>query len=117
MYINTENLIVAEIKQPNEVLSIDVSFAKLHILPKGATEISSATASAVRWKRKTPDIKEQADNFLVSTEPTILPPHKTSVRVLLTGGESNYDYKVTVLVTFDNSTKLEREIFVRVREN
>lgn len=117
MYINTENLIIAEVKQPNEVLSMDISFGKLHVLPSGATEITEAIASAVRWKRKVPDVKEDAESFLVSTTPTILLPNKTSVRIALTGGEHNYDYKVTVLVTFDNLSKLEREIFVRVREN
>lgn len=117
MYINTENLILAEVKQPNEILTMDISFGKLHILPSGATEITTATASAVRWKRKVPDVKESANAFLVSTTPTILTPNKTSVRIALTGGEHNYDYKVTVLVTFDNSARLEREVFVRVREN
>jgi len=116
MNIGNKN-IIAEIKQPNEILSVDISFGKLHVLPRGAKEITEATASAIKWKRKVPNETSEANDFLVSTTPTILTPNKTSVRVLLTGGTDNYDYKVTVLVTFDNSTKLEREIFVRVRED
>lgn len=116
MNIGVANLI-SHIKQPNEVLPIDVGFGKLHVLPKGAKEIISATATAKRWKRKFPNDVESADTFLVSTTPSILSPHKTSVRVIATGGEHDYDYQITVLVTFDNLAKLEQEIFVRVRED
>ena len=116
MNIGTSNLIT-HIKQPSEILPIDISFSKLHILPKGATEISSTLASAKRWKRKLPQIVEAANSFLVSTTPTILTPNKTSVRVTVTGGDDGYDYQVTVLVTFDNGAKLEQEVFVRVRED
>lgn len=116
MNIGISNLITY-IKQPSEVLPIDVSFGKLHILPKGAKEIIAVTASAKRWKRKFPNNVESANIFLVSTTPSILPPHKTSVRVIATGGENDYDYQITVLVTFDNQAKLEQEIFVRVRED
>ncbi|CAB4141178.1 hypothetical protein UFOVP410_17 [uncultured Caudovirales phage] len=116
MNIGSSNLITY-IKQPGEILPIDISFSKLHILPKGALEISSATASAKRWKRKLPNVVETANSFLTSTTPVILTPNKTSVRITLTGGDDGYDYQVTVSATFDNSAKLEQEIFVRVRED
>jgi hypothetical protein len=104
------------IKQPNEVLPIELSFGKLHILPKGASEITDAVASVKRWKRKFPEIIESKNDFLISTTPTILPPNKTKIMITVHGGDSGYDYQVTVLVTFDNGAKLEEDIFVRVRE-
>jgi len=109
--------LITHIKQPSEVLPIDVSFSKLHVLPRGATEIVATQASAKRWRRKYPNDIEQVDSFLLSTEPEILDPNKTSVRVVAVGGEDNYDYQITLLVTFDNSSKIEQEIFVRVRED
>ena len=109
--------LITHIKQPAEVVPIEISFGKLHILPRGAKEIISAQATAKRWKRKFPDVVEEANSFLVSTEPTILNPNKTSVRVSVTGGEDNYDYQVSILVTFNNGAKLEEEVFVRVRED
>lgn len=109
--------LITLMKQPNEVLPVDISFGKLHILPSGATEISEVEASAVKWKRKFPDTVEAANDFLVTQTPAILEPSKTSVRVTLTGGTDGYDYKVTILATFDNNAVLEQEIFVRVRED
>lgn len=116
---------ITHIKQPAERLPIDVSFGKLHVLPRGAKEIISAEVSAKRWPRKSPDDIEVANNFVASSNPhaggpipsvTILNPNKTSVRFVVEGGENGYDYEVTVLVTFDNGAKLEEEVFVRVRE-
>lgn len=116
---------ITHIKQPAERLPIDVSFGKLHVLPRGAKEIISAEVSAKRWPRKLPNEIELANNFIAHTNPqtgqttpavTILDPNKTSVRFVVEGGESGYDYEVTVLVTFDNGAKLEEEVFVRVRE-
>lgn len=116
MNIGVSNLIT-HIKQPNEVLPIDISFGKLHVLPRGAKEIIETQATAKRWKRKFPNQVEDANTFLVSSTPLILAPQRTSVRVIVAGGEDDYDYQVTVLVTFDNLAKLEQEIFVRVRED
>lgn len=116
---------ITHIKQPAEILPIDVSFGKLHVLPRGAKEIVSAQVSAKRWQRKFLDTTEPANDFIVHTTPesgsgvpaiTILNPNKTSVRFAVQGGQSGYDYEVTVLVTFDNGAKLEEEVFVRVRE-
>jgi hypothetical protein len=116
---------ITHIKQPAERLPIDISFGKLHVLPRGAKEIISADVSAKRWPRKSPDDVELANDFIASSNPlteestpsvTILNPNKTSVRFVVEGGESGYDYEVTVLVTFDNGAKLEEEVFIRVRE-
>jgi hypothetical protein len=114
---------ITHIKQPAEVLPIDISFGKLHVLPRGASKIVSAEVSAKKWRRKFPDDIELADDFIVPSDvnPTIplisiLAPYYTSVRFSVHGGENGYDYEVTVLVTFDNGAKLEEEVFVRVRE-
>lgn len=103
-------------KQPFEVLPIDVNFGKLTDIPPGATEIVNASVTAQKWRRTFPDSKELANDFLASLSPSILPPYKTKVRVVVQGGENDYDYQVTVRVEFDNGAKLEEEIFVRVRE-
>lgn len=103
-------------KRPDEVLPIEIGFGKLHVLPRGATKIVSATASAKRWKRKFPQNVEGANDFLVSTTPSILPPGETTVRVVTTGGLDGYDYVISLRVTFDNSAVLEDEIYVRVKE-
>lgn len=112
----TVSQLITHIKQPAEVLPIELAFGSLSVLPKGAKEISSTEAFAVKWKRKFPDVVEEANEFLVSTTPEILLPNKTRVRVTVTGGDDGYDYQVTVRVTFDNGALLEEEIFVRVRE-
>lgn len=114
---------VTYIKQPAEVLPIDIGFGKLHVLPRGATKIVGAVVSAKRWQRKFPDTVEPSNSFIVPAEAdpgtpliAILSPNNTTVRFTVHGGESGYDYEVTVLVTFDNGAKLEEEVFVRVRE-
>jgi hypothetical protein len=114
---------ITHIKQPAEVLPIDIGFGKLHILPRGASKIVSAEVSAKRWRRKFPDDIEVVNDFFVpkTGEPgvpdiKILSPNNTTVRFSVQGGESGYDYEVTLLVTFDNGAKLEEEVFVRVRE-
>jgi len=111
---------ITHIKQPSEILPIDISFGKLHILPRGATKIVSAEVSAKRWQRKFPDTVQSANDFIVPNagvpQIQIVGPNNTTVRFSVQGGESGYDYEATVLVTFDNGAKLEEEVFVRVRE-
>lgn len=119
---------ITHIKQPAEVLPIDIGFGKLHILPRGASEIVLAEVSAKRWRRRFPDDIEVVDveDFFVTklsipenpaeADVEILAPNNTSVRFAVKGGEAGYDYEVTLLVTFDNGAKLEEEVFVRVRE-
>jgi hypothetical protein len=107
--------ITTYLKQPSEILPIEVSFAKLHVLPRGAKEIIEATVDVKRWKRKFPDDVETVSNFLYE-EPKILLPNKTKIGIVIHGGEDGYDYQLSLLVTFDNNIKLEEEIFVRVRE-
>jgi hypothetical protein len=115
---------ITHIKQPAEVLPIDIGFGKLHILPRGSSKIVSAEVSAKRWQRKFPDdveIVDAQDFFVTKEDPSkadvkILTPNNTTVRFSVKGGESGYDYEVTLLVTFDNGAKLEEEVFVRVRD-
>lgn len=119
---------ITHIKQPAEVLPIDIGFGKLHVLPRGSSKIVLAEVSAKRWQRKFPDNVEivDVDEFFVTkigipenppeADVKILTPNNTTVRFSVKGGENGYDYEVTVLVTFDNGAKLEEEVFVRVRE-
>jgi hypothetical protein len=105
------------IKQPYERLPIDVNFGSLTILPKGATKIVAASATAKKWKRMDPEnIQDATAEFLVSATPTILASTKRKVRVDVTGGVDGFDYQVTVRVEFDNGAKLEEELFIRVTE-
>jgi hypothetical protein len=84
----------------------------------GATEIVSAEASAEKWLRKNPEVKTNATNeIFVNPVPLILEPNKTKILVFLRDGEHNYDYKMTFRVEFDNGSKLEDEIYLRIREN
>lgn len=113
---STVSQLLTYIKQPSEVLPIEVSFGSLSVLPKGALEIVDVSATAKRWKRKFPDDEEDASDFVLG-DPEIVLPQKTTVRAVVHGGESGYDYQVSLLVTFDNGSVLEEEVFVRVREN
>jgi len=115
MNIGTSKLDIY-IKRPDEILPIEIGFGKLHILPRGATKITAATASAKRWKRKFPQNVEGANDFLTSTTPAILTPNETTVRITTTGGLDGYDYVISLRVTFDNNAVLEDEIYVRVKE-
>ena len=108
-------------KQPSEEYSVDVAFGNsggFFDLPPGAIEIVSATASAIKWHRQDPDNKSDAsDEILLDTDLDVLSPRKSKVRLTLTGGEDNYDYQITVNVVFDNDSTLEKELYVRVRED
>ena len=104
------------IKQPSEVLPIQVNFGSLSVLPRGAKEIVSATVSAKKWKRTQPDIMESAPEFLDSSTPVILTPTRCKVEFRAKDGIDGYNYQVTVRVTFDNGTKLEEDVHVRVIE-
>lgn len=104
------------IKQPNEELPIEVNFGSLSVLPRGAKEIVSASASAKKWKRTHPESVESAPEFLVSSTPTILPPTNCKIQFRVKDGTDGYNYQITVDVTFDNGVKMEEEVYVRVIE-
>jgi hypothetical protein len=104
------------IKQPSEIIPIQVNFGSLSVLPRGAKEIISATATAKKWKRTQPDIVENAPEFLDSSTPAILTPTRCKVEFRVKDGIDGYNYQVTVRVTFDNGAKLEEEVQVRVIE-
>lgn len=109
------------IKQPYEVLPLEVNFGSLTILPKGATFIETASATAKKWKRSDPDNVEDATNeFLVlenqSPKVAILAPSRCKIRLHVNGGTTGYDYQVTVRVRFDSGAQLEEELYIRVME-
>jgi len=96
---------------------LEVNFGSLSILPRGANQIVSSSASAKKWKRTESDNKQDATiEFLVSSTPDILPPTNCKVRLSVKDGTSGYDYQVTVRVTFDSGAKLEEELFIRVMD-
>jgi hypothetical protein len=109
------------IKQPYEVLPLEVNFGSLTVLPKGAKYIELASASAKKWKRSEPDTIQDATNeFLVLENQTpkvaILSPSKCKIRLHVNGGDNGYDYQVTVRVRFDSGAQLEEELYIRVTE-
>lgn len=101
-------------KQPNESFPIEINFAKS--LPLGATEIDSVTVSATKWQRKIPTVVTSTTEIFDVTDPQIVGVSNTKVRVFLTGGVTNYEYKITVSATFDSGAVLEDEFYVRVKE-
>jgi hypothetical protein len=113
MNIETSHLDI-HTKTPNEVLPIEVNFGKLHVLPRGATKIASATASAKRWKRKLFSGFEVDNTILISTTPAILLPNETTLRVIVVGGLDGYNYVISITATFDNGAILKEELYVKV---
>lgn len=105
-------------KQPGEIYPIDIEFSEA--VPLGSDGIVSATASAVKWPRREPKNESDATSeILFSTDAVILNEHIScgeTARFTIQGGIHNYDYKITILATFDNGAILEEEIYVRVRE-
>ena len=106
------------VKQPYEEWPIDLDFGRSFSLPPGARGIIACEAFAIKWQRRIPDVKTDAtEEILQSTTPIILPPNKTAVRIHVKGGLNDHDYQITVRVEFDNGSKLEEELFIRVRED
>jgi hypothetical protein len=108
-----------EEKQPYEIFTIDVNFGPA--LPLGSVELVSAEAFAIRWLRKKPSITEDATaEILQSPTPVLIPgpcgDPPLKARIVVTGGEDDYDYQITVRGTFNGGTRLEEEIFIRVKE-
>lgn len=105
-------------KQPSEEFDIDIKYPRIYFnFPPSAKEIVSSQASAIKWPRRNVSDKSNATSeILFSDTPVIINPTKRIVRIRVIGGETNYDYKITVKSTFDDGTKVEREIYLRVRE-
>jgi hypothetical protein len=106
-------------KQPSEEYPFDINFGTA--IPLGATELISAVASAVKWPRRHPkQITDATTEILFSDTPilvgNICDGPKTRARILVINGLDQYDYKITVIGTFDNGAKLEEDIYFRVRE-
>lgn len=108
-------------KQPYEEWPIDVSFGYsggAFNLPPGAKQIISSSASAVKWHRRDVDNKTDATlEILQSATPVIVNPSMTKVRLHIKGGTHDFDYQITLRTVFDDGTKHEDEILIRVRED
>jgi hypothetical protein len=102
-------------KQPHEEYDIDIDFSD--VVPLGADRLISGTVSAIKRPRKHPDDKATATSeILTSTSIVVVGRYNTKARFRVYGGVNDYEYQITVKVLWDNSAKLEEEVFVRVRE-
>lgn len=100
-------------KQPYEEYSIDFDYTLR--LPPGATSLSSATLSAVKWPMGSPTQQTDAtSDVLQSTTATIVSSTKARARVK--GGTDGYDYLVTCRAITNDGQKLEDDVEMRVRE-
>jgi hypothetical protein len=107
---NVEYNLLAYVKEPNEVLPISVKFISV-----SDRHIKSSEAVATKWKRELPENVESANTIMISSFPIIESPN--SVRILLTGGDDGYDYKISITAILDNDDTLCEEVFVRVRQD
>lgn len=107
-------------KQPSEEFDIDIDFA--NATPLSSNNLVSATASVVKWPRKIPTNKTTATSeILISPNGVVLSdPDNCNcgqiVRFRVYGGVSDYEYKLTILGVFDDGSKIEEELYIRVRE-
>lgn len=107
---NEEYNLLAYVKQPNEALPIIVKFISV-----SDRYIKHSEASAIRWKREFPENVESANSIMIASFP-IIESHN-SVKILLTGGDDGYDYKISITAILDNDDKLFEKVFVRVRQD
>lgn len=99
---------------PNEKYPIDVKFFKA--VPLGASEIASISVACSKWLRKQPGVvTENANEILDDVDPIIVGVSKTTARIYLNGGTSNYDYKLKVTAVFDSGSIKHEEVFIRIK--
>lgn len=107
-------------KQPAEEFDIDIDFS--NAIPLGSNNIVSASASAVKWPRKIPTNKTQATSEILFSSTGVVITNSAMqccgqiVRFRVVGGLPGYDYKITILATFNDNSKLEEDVYLRVRE-
>jgi hypothetical protein len=107
-------------KQPYEEFDIDIDFANAS--PLSSLNLISATATAIKFPRKIPNDKTNATSeILLSPNGVVLGDADDCgcgqiVRFRIYGGLSGYDYQITIKAVFDDNSKLEEEIFLRIRE-
>lgn len=83
--------------------------------PGGASEIVSATATAVKWH------EDDFDNITDATAEILrdidaVEVSKNTVSVYVNGGVDRFDYKITVQILFNKDVRIEEDLFIRVRE-
>jgi len=103
-------------KQPAEEYPIDISYSPA--IPLGSIKIVGGIAFAEKWPRKKPtEITDATSEVLLSETPVVVGPSEMKLRIYIFGGTNDYDYKITVRAFFDNGSKLEEEVWMRVRED
>lgn len=104
-------------KQPFDKFPVDIQFSPKNKINYNLGEITDSEASAIKWHKDNISATSDATSeILQSNIPTILSPNNTSIRLWVKDGTNNYDYKITISVTFDTGAKLQDEIYIRVRE-
>lgn len=107
-------------KQPSEEFDIDIDF--VNATPLASNNLTSATATAIKWPRKIPTNKTTATSEILisSTGVVLADPDDCNcgqvARFRVYGGLSGYEYQITILGVFDDGSRLEEEIYMRVRE-
>ena len=106
-------------KQPSEAFEIEVDFTRA--VPLGANDLVTAIGSAIKWQRRKPKVTSDATTEILRDVNGVIVGHECSenklqARFFLENGDDDYDYKITVVGTFDNGAILEEDIYLRVRE-
>ncbi len=107
-------------KQPSEEFDIEIDFSQT--TPLGSQNLLSASATVIKWPRKNPNNISIATNEVLFSNIGVIATSGDcfcgqSARFRVLGGISGYDYKITVLGVFDDNSKIEDDIFMRIRED
>lgn len=100
-------------KRPSEEVKIACDFSE-KLLPYFG-KINSADFSAEKWLVSDPDLKLPGDEILERSSIEIEAPYLTQAKILVAGGEVNYDYHVTCVAHTDDGQIFEQDFFVRIK--
>jgi hypothetical protein len=101
-------------KQPFEEIECEADFSSR--LPAYFGELASATFIAEKWPISNPTAKVDGNDIFVDADGVIEAPHVNRAKVMLKGGDVNFDYHVTCRAVTAEGEKLERDFYVRIRE-
>jgi len=102
------------IKTSFEQYEIEVDFTD--DLPLGSASISSGTLTAYKFAWKTPETKtDDSATVLQSTTATIV--DNTKAWAVVKAGSDGYGYEILFQVTFDDGSKLEESVIMKVEDN
>jgi hypothetical protein len=99
-------------KQTEEKFLVEIDYKAS--IPIGASTVTGATVTAVKWLNTTPETKTSGADILISGTAIIVEPNRTKADFWIQNGTDNYTYQISVLATFNNGAILKDEVFVRV---